>query len=126
MYAGEFVNSVRHGAGAQRWLDGHVYCGEWRDDKKHGRGWYNFSALVGGVLEEKFDRYEGQWRDGCMHGHGVYTHTSGDVYDGAFDNNEMEGRATYTKADGCKISGTRFLRCMFGNLFRFVAVGATA
>jgi hypothetical protein len=105
LYAGTFVNSLRHGRGVQRWSDGHVYCGHWLNDVKHGQGSYRFSAIIGQRLEEPCDRYEGEWNNGCMHGRGLYYHKSGDVYDGNFENNEMSGHGCYMSADGTKIEG---------------------
>jgi hypothetical protein len=96
---------LRHGSGVQRWLDGHVYSGEWYQDKRHGRGLYRFSAIIGQSLDDNCDQYDGQWSAGCMHGWGVYNHKSGDVYEGEFAENDMCGRGTYTQADGTQISG---------------------
>jgi hypothetical protein len=105
LYAGEVLDSLRHGGGAQRWPDGHVYSGEWFKDKRHGRGLYRFSGIVGPSLEDNCDRYDGQWSAGFMHGWGIYSHKTGDVYEGEFAENEMCGRGTYTHADGTQLQG---------------------
>jgi len=42
--------------------NGDRYEGDWKDDKRHGRGIVTYAAPDGGVAE----RYEGEWRDGLI------------------------------------------------------------
>lgn len=96
-----------HGYGVYIYADGDKYEGEWREDKRHGRGTVIYAAPDGGVAE----KYEGDWVDGTclsvcsfvrlvlfcvymltvcvsmnptgkMHGTGKYFYADGGVYEG--------------------------------------------
>lgn len=43
---------VQHGRGKQRWPDGSMYEGEWRDGSAHG---------IGQLLHPNGDQYEGEF-----------------------------------------------------------------
>jgi hypothetical protein len=45
---------------------------------------------------------------------GVYFHLNGDVYDGEFIDNEMDGLGTYTKARERSVTGASLSHC-FGS-----------
>jgi hypothetical protein len=51
------------------------YDGEWKDEKKNGKGVYKFAN--GG-------KYEGEWKDGNKHGKGIYISANGDKYDAEY------------------------------------------
>lgn len=55
-----------HGKGVYRYSEGDVYSGEWREDKRHGKGTVTYVSSKGSVVE----KYEGDWVNGKMHGHG--------------------------------------------------------
>jgi len=57
-----------------------------------------------------------------MHGRGVYTHQTGDVYDGEFLDNEMSGIGTYRTADGQEIKGARRSRVIARSTLTHVAL----
>ena len=42
------------------------YEGDWKDDRRHGKGTVTYAAPDGGVAE----KFEGDWSDGRMHGYG--------------------------------------------------------
>jgi hypothetical protein len=73
IYAGDFKGGLRCGRGVQRWADGHVFVGEWKDDARHC-GEYRFSygdKNGSGVIEdEECDRYIGEFSRDSMHGKG--------------------------------------------------------
>jgi hypothetical protein len=75
LYAGDFVGGKRCGRGVQRWRDGHVFIGEWKDDNRH-RGEYRFSYGdkdgSGVVDDDECDRYIGEWKFDEMHGKGKF------------------------------------------------------
>ena len=52
----------------QKWADGNVYEGEWRDDRACGKG---------KLVHANGDVYDGDWRDDMANGYGIYTHASG-------------------------------------------------
>ena len=47
-----------------------VYDGEWKNDRKEGRGTMNY---------HNGDVYEGEFSKGKLHGKGTYTYAAGDV-----------------------------------------------
>ncbi len=69
------------------------YEGEFKDDKKHGRGVYRYTS--GAV-------YEGEFKDDKRHGRGVYRYASGDVYEGEFKDGNFHGQGVYSKPNGSK------------------------
>ena len=64
----------------QRWPDGHVYMGDWRQDVRCGRGLYRFSHGdrdgSGYIEDNECDRYEGEWQADKFHGKGKCFFTS--------------------------------------------------
>ena len=75
---------------------GDKYVGEWKDDKKHGQGTYNYA---GG------EKYVGEWRDNERHGKGTLTLADGEKYVGEFSNGKYHGQGTYIDASGEKYVG---------------------
>lgn len=59
---------MREGYGVQRWNDGSVYEGDWKDDKACGKG---------KLVHADGDIYEGDWRDDKANGYGTYHHANG-------------------------------------------------
>jgi len=59
-----------------------MFEGEWKDDRKHGKGTY-----IG-------ELYSGEFKDGHgkMHGKGIYNYASGSVYDGEWKDSMMHGK----------------------------------
>jgi hypothetical protein len=43
VYEGLFKDYYRHGQGTYRWADGSVYDGEWCQNNKHGKGTFGDS-----------------------------------------------------------------------------------
>jgi hypothetical protein len=75
LFAGDFVGGQRCGRGVQRWSDGHVFIGEWKNDCRK-RGEYRFSYGdkdgSGVVDDDECDRYVGEWAFDKMHGTGKF------------------------------------------------------
>lgn len=63
------MNGRRHGFGTKVNPDGSRYQGEWRFDKKNGKGLYIYGNNDG--------TYEGEWRDNKRHGKGVRVYGNG-------------------------------------------------
>lgn len=59
-YEGEWKNDKRHGRGTYRYTNGDVYIGEWSADMRHGKGEYHY------VDEDMV--YTGMWRHGRRSG----------------------------------------------------------
>jgi len=74
-----------------------VYEGEYSDDKKHGKGRYEYP---------NGDVFEGIWSEGSKNGKGTETFGNGDVFEGEFRNDNREGPGVYTYASGAVLSGT--------------------
>lgn len=62
---------MREGYGVQRWNDGSVYEGMWKEDKACGKG---------KLTHADGDIYDGDWKDDKANGFGVYTHSNGSRY----------------------------------------------
>jgi len=92
LYMGELIDKKRDGQGVCRWEDGNVYDGEWREDKRHGRGKF----LIG----ETGDEYVGEWKHGKADGYGVMTWVLGTRYEGLWRENRRNGFGTFYYLDG--------------------------
>ncbi|XP_015425175.1 PREDICTED: MORN repeat-containing protein 1 [Myotis davidii] len=93
-YQGEFADGEIMGQGCRHWAatgeprdpghgrlvdqDGHVYCGSFHNNKRHGRG------------------HMGQWHSDVRSGLGSLAHCSGLVYRGMWINGHPVGRAART------------------------------
>ncbi len=74
-YSGEFRAGLRHGLGTSEdecW-PGHVYVGEWNENRRHGYGIELYFNDDGSFREE----YYGEFVDHKRHGHGVLTTAEG-------------------------------------------------
>lgn len=49
-----------HGFGTYRYAEGDVYQGDWRDDKRHGKGTVVYVGLKGEIIE----KFDGDWVNG--------------------------------------------------------------
>lgn len=56
------------------YLNGNTFEGEWREDRKEGRGVYTYTTTG--------EKYEGEWRNGERNGKGNYYYAYGDVFNG--------------------------------------------
>ena len=90
-YEGEWRNDRRHGRGTCTWPNGTRYEGKWRSGRHHGQGSKEWPDG---------DRYKGGWRVGKRHGRGTYTWSDGRRYEGEWNNGKRHGRGTYVSADG--------------------------
>lgn len=63
-YKGCFNCGNLEGIGRFEYLDGSIYDGDWKDNKKHGRG---------KLLEQEGDVvYNGDWENDKKHGRGTF------------------------------------------------------
>ncbi len=86
LYIGEFRNEKRDGKGKYFWNDGDSYDGTWKDDKKHGFGIFKCSDG---------SKYEGHWKNGYMNGEGTIISPNGNIFTGTFYMNSMK-KGTFT------------------------------
>lgn len=89
-YTGNYKDDKRHGKGAYTYIDGASYEGDYLNDLKHGEGTFRYSD--GRV-------YTGNWRRGLESGQGELTWANGDRYVGSFVDGARTGRGTYTWAN---------------------------
>jgi hypothetical protein len=97
IYEGEWKDDKRNGRGKYTKVNGNVYEGEWKDDKRSGRGKY---TKANGKI------YEGEWKDDKRNGRGKLTYASGEVYEGEFKDGDFNGQGAKTYPDGRRESGT--------------------
>ncbi|KND04473.1 uncharacterized protein SPPG_00200 [Spizellomyces punctatus DAOM BR117] len=83
VYAGSWLDDLRHGRGTCFYEDGSVYDGMWEEDVREGWGRMTYKSS-GSV-------YEGEWHEGMRHGQGVLVLANGDRYEGTFLNDMKEG-----------------------------------
>jgi hypothetical protein len=67
--------------------NGDKYKGEWKDNKVHGHGAWNYGYG---------NKYVGQFKDNKRNGQGTYTYSNGDKYEGKWKDNKAHGQGTYT------------------------------
>eukprot|EP00826_Nyctotherus_ovalis_P020286 TRINITY_DN1635_c0_g10_i1.p1 TRINITY_DN1635_c0_g10~~TRINITY_DN1635_c0_g10_i1.p1 ORF type:complete len:527 (+),score=113.99 TRINITY_DN1635_c0_g10_i1:200-1780(+) len=75
---------------------GDKYEGEYKNNKKNGKGTYYYT---------NGDRYEGEWINGKQCGTGVLYYANGDKYDGGWENNGRSGKGSLTYINGNKFEG---------------------
>ena len=75
-----------HGVGTCYYKDGSEYKGEWRNDKRDGRGEMHYA---------NGDTYVGEWVGGMRHGKGELTMINGNVYNGGWYKDKKEGEGSY-------------------------------
>ena len=82
VYVGHFRDGVRHGEGRHTWSSGEAYSGSYEGGHRHGRGAMRY---------ENGDTYVGSWEKGKQHGKGVYAHADGAAYEGEWRHGKMHG-----------------------------------
>ncbi len=96
-YIGSFENGKFNGQGKLTYSNGDTYEGEFKDNKKHGKG----TLLLDSVGES----YRGQFEDDMISGEGELSYPGGDRYQGQFQQNKKHGRGRYFRAVGVELEG---------------------
>lgn len=81
IYTGEVLNGFRNGYGVYSSPEGVTYEGNWKKGLKHGKG----------KLIRKTMNYEGQWKMGYIEGEGRLKWENGNIYEGEFLSNNING-----------------------------------
>lgn len=81
IYTGEVLNGFRNGYGVYSSPEGVTYEGNWKKGLKHGKG----------KLIRKTMNYEGEWKMGYIEGEGRLKWENGNIYDGEFIANNING-----------------------------------
>lgn len=130
VYAGNLVNSQRHGFGIRNYRGvSVVYMGDYQNDKKSGLGklydmqkkkrvfeghWSKDMKNGHGVLEGDKGTYVGNYLDDKMSGQGTMTLINGDKYEGNFQNDLKEGQGKYWFNNGDNYIGMFSMGLMHG------------
>ena len=80
-YEGSLLNGLRHGAGKYVSPEGITYDGEWKNGLKDGKG----------IMKKDTMTYEGDWKEGRINGQGKIRWANGNLYDGHFKLNHIDG-----------------------------------
>ncbi len=80
-YEGSLLNGLRHGTGKYVSPDGITYEGEWKNGLKDGKG----------IMKRDTMTYEGDWKEGRINGQGKIRWANGNLYDGHFKLNHIDG-----------------------------------
>src|SRR5690606_27847137 len=60
IYEGDWVNGLREGSGRELMANGDMYIGQFKDNRRNGKGVFSNG-----------DTYDGEWEDGYLMGQGV-------------------------------------------------------
>ena len=95
-YRGEFLDDKKHGKGRYEFANGNFYEGQFAKDRRHGKGRYSWTCG---------DSYDGDWVDGHMEGEGITIYSNGNKYSGHFSNDRREGFGKLVCSDGLSYEG---------------------
>ncbi|XP_029371075.1 MORN repeat-containing protein 3 isoform X1 [Echeneis naucrates] len=98
-YNGEWRDNKKHGKGLQLWKkSGATYNGKWKNGKRDGYGIY--SVLIPETKEYE-RKYCGKWKNGKKHGYGTYFYSNSAVYEGEWSEGLRSGwgRMYYESGD---------------------------
>ena len=96
---GDFKEGLADGYAKMDFLNGEVYEGEFKENKKHGKGVY--------VWPSGNDRqqYAGEFKNGLYEGEGIMTYYDGTKYEGSFKEDKRTGHGKLTYSDGASYKG---------------------
>lgn len=119
-YAGEVQNNLPHGRGRATYTNGDTYVGQYRNGKMNGQGAYTYTSsgnrYEGSFVDDKRqgrgtfnwksgERYVGDFTDNKFTGKGTYYFTNGDVYTGDFLELDFNGFGVLNYRDGDRYEG---------------------
>ncbi|KAK7895243.1 hypothetical protein WMY93_020568 [Mugilogobius chulae] len=98
-YTGEWKDNKKHGKGTQVWKkSGAIYDGEWKCGKQDGHGTY---SVLNPQSKEYSKKYCGEWKNGKKHGFGTFIYKCSSVYEGEWRKDARcgWGRMCYANGD---------------------------
>ena len=96
-YSGGMAAGQRNGFGTLRFADGGVFEGEWRKDRREGKGVFTWPSGK--------HKYSGTWRDDVPNGVGTEALDDGSTYTGQYSAGKMHGKGTLRYPDGALYEG---------------------
>jgi hypothetical protein len=119
VFTGEFKDGKRNGKGALKYKDGSVLDCEWRNDMPHGQGTLNLISsritYTGPFSEGKFfgagimilgkARYDGAFKDNQRNGRGKMMYEDGSIYEGEWKDDRHHGSGKWLSVDGSSYEG---------------------
>ena len=103
-YEGIMLNNKRELNGIMIYNNGSKYEGQWRNDKKNGKGIF-FSSHYFDCKNKVGMKYEGEFLNDKIEGFGIGTYSNGDIYEGEWKNNKQYGKGTVIYMEGSKYIG---------------------
>ncbi|KAI8894714.1 hypothetical protein BC833DRAFT_603866 [Globomyces pollinis-pini] len=106
IYEGDLKENKISGEGVYRWKNGMKYTGSLLNSLRHGFGhlqtnitntqfydgeWENGSASGKGTCQLTSGKYIGEYKDSMRHGKGKMIYSSGNIYEGEWNNNRKVG-----------------------------------
>ena len=85
-YHGQALGEIKDGYGICYYENGDKYDGNWKDNKKEGKGSFFYN--------EKGEIYKGNFCNDLPNGMGIYYFKNGDRYEGMFKDGKMHGEGT--------------------------------
>ncbi|XP_029371077.1 MORN repeat-containing protein 3 isoform X2 [Echeneis naucrates] len=101
-YNGEWRDNKKHGKGLQLWKkSGATYNGKWKNGKRDGYGEWSegLRSGWGRMYYESGDTYEGEWMKDKNHGQGIIRFANGDWYEGNWQDGKRSGNGKYYYSD---------------------------
>ena len=103
-YKGYILNDKREKSGIMIFNNGAKYEGQWKNDKKHGKGVFTSSHYFD-CKNNVGMKYEGEFKEDKFEGFGITLYTNGDKYEGEWKNNKQYGKGIVTYFNGEKYEG---------------------
>ena len=103
-YEGIIINEKREIKGVMIYNNGAKYEGEWKDNKKHGKGIFISSHYLNCENNPGL-KYDGEFFNDKFDGYGKVVYSNGDKYEGEWKNNKQHGRGTLINFTGTKFEG---------------------
>ena len=126
LFEGIIINGKRELRGIMKYKNGGKYEGQWKNDRRNGKGVftsqnYNNPNLTGIKYEGEFnndkiegygigkyssgDKYEGEWKNNKQYGRGVLNYVGGGKYVGEWKNGKLNGEGIYYLKNGERFEG---------------------
>ena len=96
-YHGQIYGGIKEGYGICYYKNGDKYEGNWKDNKKDGKGSFYYN--------EKEEVYKGNFINDYPNGNGIYYFKNGDRYEGLFKDGKKHGEGTIFFANGGRFQG---------------------